>query len=192
MGKRFTVITPTILRPSLVDTCVSIQSQRYDGWQHIVVVDLPADKILPEQQELIGSIQHRNRLICYCETAHRNFGNTCKNRGFQYVSGDYLLYLDDDDVYLGEVFETLNQQLSDQVWGVFPIERFGVVFFNLPPRKCYTASCQFFYKPLYPFPESNDYCADGDLVDLLRERHPYLAIRSKPLARVARQGQGKY
>ena len=192
MERTFSVITPTILRPSLIETCESIDRQSYHRWQHIVMVDIPIADIPDEKLTLIDRIKHPNRLIRYCEVAHKNVGNTCKSRAFKYVCGDYLLYLDDDDSYLGEVFEILNGQIKDEVWGVFPIERFGEIFFNFPPRMCHTCSNQFFYKPLYPHPDNDNYCADGELIDLLRERHPYLVINSTPLARVTKQGMGLY
>jgi glycosyltransferase involved in cell wall biosynthesis len=190
LQRKFTVITPTILRPTLVDTCKSIDAQAYSRWQHIVVVDIPPSEILPDQQKLLEAVRHPNRLIRCCETSHKNFGNTCRNLAFNDVSGDYLLYLDDDDVYLGEVFQILNGRISDEVWGVFPIERFGATFLNIPPRMCHTSGIQFFCKPLYPWPDHDGYCADGDLIEFLRSTHPYLVIESEPLARVTRQGMG--
>lgn len=190
MEKKFTVITPTILRPTLVDTCRSIDQQSYARWQHIVVVDIPRNEVLDHQQVLIESLRHPNRSIAYCETRHGNFGNKCRNEAFRHVSGDYLLYLDDDDVYLGEAFEQLNAAISDEFWGVFPIERFGQLFLNLPPQMCQTSGIQFFCKPVYPWPDVDDYCADGSQIDFLRDHHPYLVVNSPPLARVVSQGKG--
>lgn len=192
MEKKFTVITPTILRPTLADTCRSIDGQNYDNWQHIVVVDIPPHEIPPEQRELIESVRHPKRSIRFCEASHKNFGNTCRSRAFAEVAGDYVLYMDDDDVYLGEAFAVLNGEISDEVWGVFPVERFGHVFFNLPPRICHTTSNQFFYRPVCPWPDNDNYMADGELIELLRGQHPYLVINSEPLARVTRQGMGLY
>ena len=191
MQNVFTIITPTILRPCLVDTCNSIDAQHYSRWQHIVAVDIPAREITLTQQALIDSIQHPNRSVIYCETSHRNFGNKCRHEAFKHVVGDYLLYMDDDDIYLSEAFEILDSRISDEVWGVFPIERFGVIFFNLPPRMCHTCGIQFLYKPLYPWPDNDAYCADGELIDFLRDHHPYLIIDSEPLARVVNQGKGE-
>ena len=39
---------------------------------------------------------------------------------FVLVRGDYPLYLGDDDAYLGEAFATLDHEICDEVWGVFP------------------------------------------------------------------------
>ncbi|MFL6227744.1 MAG: glycosyltransferase [Pyrinomonadaceae bacterium] len=192
MEKKFTVITPTILRPSLAETCQSLDRQSYERWQHLVVVDVPPQEILPAQRDLLESLQHPNRTILFCETAHRNFGNRCRHEAFGHVVGDYLLYLDDDDEYVGEVFAVLNREISEEVWGVFPVERFGHIFFNVPPAICHTTSNQFFYRPLYPWPDNDSYMADGELVELLCARHPdYLVVNSEPLARVTRQGMGK-
>lgn len=190
MERKFTVITPTILRPTLAETCRSIDSQGYGNWQHIIAVDVPAGRIRPAQRALLDGLRHPNRTILFCEVAHRNVGNTCRHRAFAHVRGDYLLYLDDDDMYLGEVFQTLNREIADEVWGIYPVERFGEIFFNIPPGTCRTTSNQFFYRPLYPWPDNGNYEADGELIDLLRENHPYLVINSAPLARVTKQNWG--
>jgi hypothetical protein len=153
MDKTFTIITPTILRPSLIDSCRSIETQSYSQWQHLVAVDIPIAGATPEQLSFLDQIKHPKRQIYYCEAPHRNYGNTCKAEMFQHVRGDYMLYLDDDDVYLGEVFQILNREISDEIWGIFPIERFGELFLNLPPRINLTSGTQFFCKPLYRFPK---------------------------------------
>jgi len=190
MSKTFTVITPTVLRPSLVETCRSIDSQGYERWQHLVVIDIPAGLLSPEQIALVDRIRHPNRQIYNCAVSHRNYGNTCRSEMFGLARGDYLLYLDDDDVYLGEAFATLDREICDEVWGVFPIERFGEVFLNLPPRTNFTSGIQFFSKPLYPWPDNGVYTADGQIVDLLRDRHSYLVVNSPPLARITEQRYG--
>lgn len=190
MDKTFTIITPTILRPSLIDTCRSIETQTYDQWQHLVAIDIPLSETTPEQLKLVEQIQHPKREVFHCAVSHRNFGNTCRWEMFPRVRGDYVLYLDDDDVYLGEVFQILNREISDEIWGVFPIERFGELFMNLPPRINHTCSVQFFYKPLYPYPNNASYAADGELIEFLRERHSYLVVNAPPLVRVAKQSFG--
>jgi glycosyltransferase involved in cell wall biosynthesis len=191
MDRSFSVITASILRRTLVDTCKSVENQAYRNWEHIVIVDIPSHEVTPEQHKLLDSLQHSQRTILYCKRRHKNYGNTCRNEAFDLVTGDYLLYLDDDDVYIGEVFKTLNEQIRDEVWGVFPIERLGELLLLIPPGLCRTCSNQFYYKPLYPYPATDDYEADGQLVDQLRANHPYRIIRSGPLARVDKESLGK-
>ncbi len=190
MERMFTVITPTILRPSLIETCASINAQCYSRWQHLVVIDIPVHALGTEQSRLIEQIKHPNRQIYHCAVSHRNYGNTCRSEMFRHISGDYVLYLDDDDVYLGEAFQILNREISDEMWGVFLIERFGEPFLNLPPQTNFTSGIQFFCKPIYPWPNNNVYTADGELIDFLREKHSYLVINSPPLARVSQQRFG--
>lgn len=191
MDRSFSVITPSILRATLVDTCKSIERQNYRKWEHIMVVDIPAPEVTAEQHELISSLQHPQRTVIYCDRRHQNYGNTCRSEAFNLVTGDYLLYLDDDDVYIGEVFKTLNEQITDEVWGVFPIERLGELLLLIPPGRCRTCSNQFYYQPLYPYPANEDYEADGQLIDELRKNHPYRIIRSGPLARVDKESLGQ-
>jgi glycosyltransferase involved in cell wall biosynthesis len=193
MEKSFSVITASILRPTLFDTCKSIERQDYWSWEHVVVVDIPAHEVTPEQHKLLDTIRHPKRTIVHCQSRHKNYGNTCRNQAFKLVASDYLLYLDDDDVHTGEVFKTLNEQIRDEVWGIFPITRLGELFLLVPPGWCRTCSNQFYYKPLYPYPDpdTDEYAADGMLIDTLRENHPYRIIRSGPLARVDKESLGQ-
>lgn len=109
---------------------------------------------------------------------------------FRHVRGDYVLYLDDDDVYLGEVFEILNREISDEIWGVFPIERFGELFLNLPPADQLDLRDAVFCKPIYPYPNNNTYAADGEMIEFLPNKHSYLVVNSPPLVRVTKQNFG--
>jgi glycosyltransferase involved in cell wall biosynthesis len=191
---KFTILTPTILRPTLRETCASLDSQSYQNWQHLVVVDLPAGELTPEQRELVESFAHPNRSVSYCERRHRNYGNTCRSRLFELIGGDYVLHIDDDDVYLGEALQTLAGLIEDSAWGLFPIERFGEVFFNLPPSQGRVCSNQFFYRPFiggeaYRYTDNDSYDADWMLVERLL-RHPYQVIECEPLARVTVQHFG--
>ena len=112
MDKTFTIITPTMLRPSLIDTCRRIETQTYNRWQHLVAIDGSTQRCNTGTVKAIDQIEHRKREIFHCESSHRNYGNTCRSEMFCHVKGDYLLYLDDDDVYLGEVLQILNWEIS--------------------------------------------------------------------------------
>jgi len=144
----FDVITPTALRATLQRTCRSLDHQPFTGWRHLVMVDKPPAELSAADRALLEAIEHPRRQIRYCDRAHCDFGNSCRWSAWEYSSATYILYLDDDDYYLGNALGLLHDAISrcevPPVWGVFPVRRFGTRFFNLPPAKNDTCSNQFF------------------------------------------------
>jgi glycosyltransferase involved in cell wall biosynthesis len=196
MAHTFSIITPTILRPSLRETCHSIETQSYTEWEHIVIIDLPA--VNDHQRQFVRSLEHPSRRIFYCGVQHGDFGNTCRNAAFEFSRGEYLMYLDDDDIYYPECLAEVRKACVDNpFWGIFPIENCGQFFLNVPPGINLTCSNQFFYRRdlNMPFPNSNyvedAYSADGTLIERLKQ-FPYTVIQSKPLARVDRHQGGVF
>ena len=111
---RYTIITPTICRPTLARACQSVENQTCSDWEHIVMVD----GVEGEDPE------HPQRKIIHCERNHNDVGNTCRRDAWAYASGDYLYYLDDDN-YLSHrgVLEELKQVTLP--WALLPIYRIG-------------------------------------------------------------------
>src|ERR1041385_6622559 len=96
-----TIVTPTILRRSLAETCRSIDEQSFTEWEHLVVVDRPNEDL-----SILDTIKHPNRRIIMCPRAHMNSGNSCRHHAYQLAMGDYVCQMDDDDHYLpGAFFE---------------------------------------------------------------------------------------
>ena len=125
---RFTIITPTLQRNSLVRTCSSVESQSFIDWQHIVMVDRA--KL---NHTLLALIHHPRRSIIKCPIAHHNYGNTCRHNAWKLASGDDCLMLYDDN-YLADhrILEDIEANLEDRPhWALFPILRRGKLFFPL-------------------------------------------------------------
>ena len=192
----FGIITPTIMRPSLVQCCASIDEQTYKVYRHIVYLDRK-----PTDTALIASIEHPQRQIIECETEYRNFGNTPRIRAWEFTDGcDYVLYTDCDN-YLADpnVLTDITAALEAADlpdYACFPILRFGLRFFNENPRCCHVDSANMVCKREYArWPENrDDYTLDGIWVDGLRER-PELIFRAfpefRPIVVVPRQGKGE-
>ena len=89
---RFTIITPTLQRSSLVRACNSVDSQSYSDWQHLVMVDRA--KL---DHALLAGIHHPQRSVIKCAVPHHNYGNTCRHNAWELATGDYCLMLDDDN-----------------------------------------------------------------------------------------------
>jgi glycosyltransferase involved in cell wall biosynthesis len=171
---RFTIITPTILRPSLIQACQSIDSQTFTDWEHIVMVDRPPI--------WLHHLDHPQRWVHECHTSHNNGGNTCRHNAWELAQGDYVYYCDDDN-YLAD--ENVLRDVSEALHGannppfaLFPIERLGLRFFSDPPRSCHTDTLNLVLRRDFAqWPNTNAYGSDGVLVDALMERGvPYAAF----------------
>lgn len=166
---KFTIITPTVLRPSLYKACKRLEGQSYDNWEHIVMIDIPGAPV-PTW------LKHPKRKIFHCDRAHKNVGNTCRHNAFPHITGDYVLYLDDDNFYhkrsLALLADAIMRAYKEPHWGIFPMIRLRQHFFNVPPGKNMTDTGQFFHRPLIHGQEIkylaiDDYAADGELVEKL-------------------------
>ena len=195
----FSIVTPTVMRQTLLRTCRSVNEQRDARWQHLVMVDKPENAQTAAEQEMLRGLAHPQREIRFCSPAHADCGNSCRADAWALARGDYLLYLDDDDYLLPDAIEVLQAgiqaQVARPVWGVFPIERFGERFLELPPARGRTCSTQFFHQPVaggseLRFPLAG-YDADGVFVDSLAARFPYVCIDpGRPLAVVDQSNGG--
>jgi glycosyltransferase involved in cell wall biosynthesis len=78
-------------------------------------------------------------------------GSPARAYAYKYITGDYVLYLDDDDYWINDTLAVLAKAVEDANypdWGVFPARRWDGRFFNPKPGDCATTSCQFFHKPV--------------------------------------------
>ena len=179
---RYTIVTPTICRPSLLRLCRSIDEQTQSDWEHLVVIDMPRNRLAKNQREVIASIPTKaSRSYSYCDRKHNNYGHTCRHHGWEHATGEYVLYIDDDD-YLADrdVLNTLDT-VTDP-WAVFPVLRHGNVFLNLPPGLGNTGTGMFIHKrEIGRWPDMDCYGADGAFIEELKQRHRYQVVNSRPL-----------
>ena len=130
---RYTIITPTLCRESLLKTCESIDQQTDGDWEHLISVDVPliVNKTARDLVDRIPKDQRRH--IHRCGMAHRNFGNACRAAMWEKASGDYCYFLDDDN-YLADRDVLSRLRAVTGEWAIVPILRHGVVFYNDPPE----------------------------------------------------------
>jgi len=166
MTPHFTIITPTVLRPSLLRACESVNTQTFTSWQHIILLDCEIS------DDLIGKIAHRQRQVYRCERPHQNWGHTCRHAAYGLVKGDFIYHLDDDNFFPdNKVLEDLKDVQAP--WAIFPILRYGEKFFNDPPGKRKTDTGSFIVKREYgKWIDSPAYDTDGDVVEQLLRNHP--------------------
>jgi glycosyltransferase involved in cell wall biosynthesis len=173
-----TYVTPTLQRPSLLDTCRSLDNQTFTSWSHIVLVDCEE-----RDEELLEKIKHPQRGVLQCGRPHRNGGNSCRAAGVKFATGEWVAWADDDNTLYDEhTVERLHMWLSplgeDVKWALFPIMRLGHRFYTDPPRSCHVDSANFLMRrEIAYWPETQAYGTDGVVVDdLMARKVPYVAF----------------
>jgi glycosyltransferase involved in cell wall biosynthesis len=96
------VIVPTLNRPAMLrDALASIAAQTYSPIEIIVVNDAGGDV------EGVVSLFGLKQRIVYLKHAINKGLSAARNTGLKAASGDYIAYLDDDDVYYPDHIDTL-------------------------------------------------------------------------------------
>lgn len=179
---RYTIVTPTICRQSLLRLCRSIDEQTQSDWEHLVVIDTPKDRLSKNQQQIIASLPSReNRSYSYCTRRHNNYGHTCRHEIWERAQGDYIFYLDDDD-YLADPDVLKELDCVTDPWAIFPVLRHGNIFLKLPPGTEKTGTGMFIHKKeIGRWPDLDLYEADGSFVEGMVQRYSYEVLNSRPL-----------
>lgn len=110
---RYSIITPTLRRASLLRACQSIDCQTNGDWEHLIGVNRPGpiDGLITEDPR---------RHVFNCGPHADDYGNNCRYDMWDRASGDYILYLDDDNYYAdADVFSMLEIVTAD--WALFPL-----------------------------------------------------------------------
>lgn len=180
---KFSIITPTLQRPSLVATCNSINFQSHAKWEHIVIAD---EEVLNE--ELAEQVIHPQRLFFprEFERGSGHSANKVRHEAWQYTDGDYLLYLDDDNRMMGydsleRVAAELEANGRPQV-AFFPIYRLGGIFMPQgKPGCCHVDTSNLVVaREIGQWPDIPEYTSDGIFIEALVEKYPYRLFPSVP------------
>jgi glycosyltransferase involved in cell wall biosynthesis len=96
------VIVPTFNRPEmLMETLASIDAQAYGPIEILVINDGGSDV-----EPLLGKLNHHRKIIHLKHDTNRGLP-AARNTGIKAASGEYIAYVDDDDVYYPDHIETL-------------------------------------------------------------------------------------
>jgi glycosyltransferase involved in cell wall biosynthesis len=120
------IIIPTFNRAHLIgETLDSVLSQTYTNWECIVVDDGSTD----ETEKLLATYCAKdNRFRYHHRPSNRPKGaNACRNYGFESSKGEYIQFLDSDDLISinkieGQIVAMNNEQSNDIAtcsWGYF-------------------------------------------------------------------------
>ena len=171
---KFTIMTPTIERDCLAKCCQSVNTQTYENFEHLVIID--GDKINIDVNK--APFFHPNRRFLVTGKKHHDVGNHARNMAYDQVKGDYIMYLDDDNYFMHDfVLDTLSKKINDADWGVYPILWDGKWFYNNPPGLKKTDVSQIIHKPVIrgqqmKYPAIQDYDADGKFIEGLKKVAP--------------------
>lgn len=201
MAKHITlsIITPTIGRSTLGDTVRSVESQKYRYVEHIIIYDgLVVD---PEFKAIYTKYHNTNvrRRVIATNKKFGDFGHTPRSIAWEYATGDYLSYMDDDDVYIGDAFNEIVNAIEEQgrpTFVVYPILRFGARFFSIPAGAGRTTSNQYFHRKFdsggAPIRFSGGgYNHDGEWIQSMVALHDFYYLNSVELAAVDRVSRGE-
>lgn len=105
---KLSIIVPTIDRPSLAVTLESIKRQGLLLGDEVLLIGdghCPVAEKFLEKYELPGRyLELSNR--------HNDWGAACRQKGIYYANGDYLLFMDDDDIYEDGALNVVRAKLS--------------------------------------------------------------------------------
>lgn len=213
---KFTVITPSIGRKTLVNTIQSILDNiGSQEVEHIVVADGIDARIrvyslieeLRNQKYDFGNSTVKYWMHIFSTAQTKDSGNSQRHFANFLSTGEYTMYIDDDDIYINNTFDELAKQLENYKYpnfAVFPALRMGQRFFRDPPELCHTVSCQHTHKTVIETPDGNyrplwqveppghAYTADGVFVNMMRDKLGYTMLNTeKELVKVDLISVGK-
>lgn len=114
MNAIVTVITPTKNRCKLLCEAIdSVQQQSFDAWEHIIVDDGSDDGTC---EEVTRRMAADSRIRYVRRVGERSGANVCRNIGIAESSGEFIVFLDSDDLLapgcLGRRAELMQRNLD--------------------------------------------------------------------------------
>lgn len=112
MKVKISVVIPVYNSEKYIRRCVdSVLAQTYQEWELVLVDDGSTDNSLSILQEY-ESKDERIKVI------HQNNAGPgiARNIGIQYVSGDYIVFIDSDDIIKKDYFNLLSKKTEDVVF----------------------------------------------------------------------------
>ena len=100
--KKVTVIIPTYNRASFLANAVeSIQEQKYENIEIIIVDDGSKDNTV----DVVNALQKKYSNIIFCNNIRLKGPSGARNTGIIKSTGDYIAFLDSDDIWLPDHLE---------------------------------------------------------------------------------------
>jgi glycosyltransferase involved in cell wall biosynthesis len=119
---RVSVVTSTYDRPNVLrDAIDSVRRQTYRDWEHIVVSDGPDERV-----DALVAAYDDPRIRAYHTRRVGWWGNHQRNYALKFATGEFVLFVDDDNVIYPNCLETMVRGFSSPEIGyvVCPV-RYG-------------------------------------------------------------------
>ena len=113
MNAEVSIIIPTYNRAHLIcETLDSILNQTYKEWECIIVDDGSTDNT----NEILSNYLNDSRFKFHLRPSSKPKGaNSCRNFGFEFSKGDFIHFMDSDDLYLPIALETFKKSFSESI-----------------------------------------------------------------------------
>lgn len=125
MNSLVSIITPNFNSSRYIKhTWNSIKSQTYENWEWIIVDDKSTDNS-PEYLRALSKKDNRVKILK--RTLPPQGASTCRNIGIDCAKGDFLMFLDADDLIASTCLETRLKLMTDYPqldFGVFKMQEF--------------------------------------------------------------------
>lgn len=167
MKYKISVIIPTFNRAHIIkDAIDSVLMQTYSNWECLVIDDGSTDNT----ESLIEELKSIDNRIKYIKrpTTRTKGAATCRNIGLENAIGDYIQFLDSDDLLATNKFDVQIKCLKNEELTTIGTCRYGImrpiwkkpkVFygystfrtFNIPQKLFKTFGIKFSYLPLHVY-----------------------------------------
>lgn len=113
-----TVITPTYKRPQYLKNAIdSVLAQTYSDFEMIVVDDNPeGSEERVRTEDVIREI--KDPRVHYIQNKQNLGGAGSRNRAIEMAKGEYIAFLDDDDMYLPDRLRVQYEAMKEYDWEV--------------------------------------------------------------------------
>lgn len=116
----------------IVNTLKSLLSQSYDFWECIIVDDGSTDLSLTVLEEFIGGITHPEKFLILKQV---NSGqSSARNRGITHAKGEFIAFLDADDIWNPDKLETQVKLLNESPESAMVIGAYAITQKGFPNR----------------------------------------------------------
>lgn len=110
MNKLVTIVIPTYNNQDVIlETLGSIKSQTYQNWEAICVDDGSSDNTV---STILEYIKNDSRFSLYKRNVESKGGSVCRNIGINNAKGDYIIFLDADDLLSSSCLATRVQDMN--------------------------------------------------------------------------------
>ncbi|MFA9289764.1 MAG: glycosyltransferase family 2 protein, partial [Solirubrobacteraceae bacterium] len=97
----------------IINTLLSVKNQTYQNWECLVINDGSTDNSLQHIQEFTK----KNEKFSFLSQENKGLSTT-RNTGIEKSKGDYLFFLDSDDIMAENCLELLVKELSNDNWDI--------------------------------------------------------------------------